>query len=164
MIAKLESKAYKLNLEEFCIVELIDGIQNRLLSQINEKSIMLIPMFENKTLKVLGDYRKIEQVVTNILTNAIRHTQPGGNIVIEVEKDEKKVTVSIENSGSHISQEDLLKIWDRFYRAEKSRDKKTGGTGLGLCIVKNIMELHGSEYGALNTAEGVRFYFTLSCI
>lgn len=160
-LSKLESKAYKLNLENFYIIDLIDEINNRLLDLIDKKKINIVVEFTVKTIEVHGDYRQIEQVITNIFTNAIRHTEYGGFIKFYLKETGDHVSVSIENSGTHISEEDLPKIWDRFYRAEKSRDRKTGGTGLGLCIVKNILELHECKYGVENTIDGVKFYFTL---
>jgi len=80
-------------------------------------------------------------------------------IVRETKKD---IIISIDNQGDKIPEEDLSLIWEKFYRVDKSRNKKFGGTGLGLAIVKNILTLHGSQYGARNTDKGVSFYFTLS--
>lgn len=71
------------------------------------------------------------------------------------------VSVEFENSGSPIEDKELNKIWDKFYKVDKSRNRKEGGTGLGLSIVKNIIELHGGTYGVMNTDIGVKFYFTL---
>lgn len=160
-LSKLESKAYKLKLENFLILNLIDEVKSRLLIRANEKDIPIELQCEQTDLQVYADRRGIEQVITNILSNAIRHTNVNGNIQISVVKKDTCVYVSIENSGEHISEEDLVRIWDRFYRVEKSRDRKTGGTGLGLPIVKNILLLHESNFGAENTESGVRFYFTL---
>lgn len=160
-LARLESRAYELKTETFCIVELIDSVQNRLQNQIDEKNITIRTEYEHENVGAQGDRRRIDQVITNIFTNAIRHTPESGHIFTEVKELEGKVVVSIENSGGNISEEDMPKIWDRFYRAEKSRDRKRGGTGLGLCIVKNILEMHKSSYGVINTDKGVKFYFTL---
>ncbi|QGQ99751.1 sensor histidine kinase [Paenibacillus psychroresistens] len=158
-LAKLESKAYKLDAESFDIMDLVGDVEARLINRIKEKRITI--KHETETLKVYGDFRRIEQVITNILNNAIRHTDYEGSITIGTSKLENKVHIYIENSGSPIAEDDLKLIWDRFYRAEKSRDRKTGGTGLGLSIVKNILEMHDSRFGVENTDNGVRFYFTL---
>jgi len=69
--------------------------------------------------------------------------------------------VSFENSGSAIEEEQLSKIWDKFYKIDKSRSRNLGGTGLGLSIVKKIIELHRGSYGVLNTDKGVKFYFRI---
>ncbi|WP_375372960.1 ATP-binding protein [Clostridium sp. CF012] len=72
--------------------------------------------------------------------------------------------MEIENEGSFIENEDLDRIWDKFYKADKSGNKRLGGTGLGLSIVKNILYLHKSNFGVLNTNTGVCFYFTLDIV
>ncbi len=160
-LAKLESKAYELNKEEFSIADLIDEVETRLDKSMAQKNISLIVDHEDKGFQVYADRRRIEQVITNILGNAIRHTGNNGSIKVLTEKGENKLYINIENNGEQIAEEDLQKIWERFYRVEKSRGRKAGGTGLGLSIVKNILELHGSQYGVKNTPDGVSFYFTL---
>lgn len=161
-LAKLESKSCKLDVECFPIMDLIYNVKDRLIQSINEKKIKLKLENEREDIKVFGDVRRLEQVLTNILTNAIRHSEYEGFIQINVQQIQNSVCISVENSGKQIEDDDLKLIWDRFYRAEKSRDRKTGGTGLGLSIVKNILEMHGSGFGVENTKHGVRFYFTLT--
>ncbi|MHC1682259.1 MAG: ATP-binding protein [Clostridiaceae bacterium] len=160
-LARLESKTQKLNIERFDIIELINEVENRLSKSIEEKNINLKFQYCNRNLQVYGDQRRIEQVITNILSNAIRHTNNERYINIGIVEENKDLYVYIENSGEHIGEEDIIKIWDKFYRTEKSRGRKTGGTGLGLAIVKNILQLHESKFGAENTDIGVKFYFTL---
>ncbi|SPF55432.1 Integral membrane sensor signal transduction histidine kinase (fragment) [Candidatus Desulfosporosinus infrequens] len=160
-LAKLESNAYKPDMEDFNITDLVNDVETRLINRIYEKKIRLKHEYEGKNFKVCGDLRRIEQVVMNIMNNAIKHTNHEGDIKIGIKEQKNVVYISIENSGSHIREEDLKRIWERFYRAEKSRDRKTGGTGLGLSIVKNILEIHVSRFGAENTEDGVSFYFTL---
>jgi len=160
-LAKLESNAYKPDMEDFNITDLLNDVETRLINRIYEKKIRLKHEYEGKNFKVCGDLRRIEQVVMNIMNNAIKHTNHEGDIKIGIKEQKNVVYISIENSGSHIREEDLKRIWERFYRAEKSRDRKTGGTGLGLSIVKNILEIHVSRFGAENTEDGVSFYFTL---
>jgi signal transduction histidine kinase len=161
-LAKLESRAYKLNKEDFSIIELLKEVESRLISRINEKKIRLKFKYECSNLIVCADKRRIEQVIVNIFNNAIIHTQYEGFIKIVVKENESLAHICIENSGNHISEEDMKRIWERFYRAEKSRDRKTGGIGLGLSIVKNILEMHESQFGVKNTEDGVDFYFTLN--
>jgi signal transduction histidine kinase len=160
-LAKLESKTQELNNETFNIIELIDEVKNRLLQTIDEKNITMVFKYRERITEAYGDRRKIEQVIINILTNAVRHAEFDKYIEIGVEEENSELMVYIENSGEPISEEDISKIWERFYRAEKSRRRKTGGTGLGLAIVKTILERHESHYGVKNTDRGVRFYFTL---
>ena len=105
-----------------------------------------------------------KQVLNNLLTNAIRHVDDNGFIKIGMKKDDLWVSVEVENSGKHIPEEEQKRIWDNFYKIDKSRNRKLGGTGIGLAIVKNILELHQSEYGVNNTEKGVMFYFKLKSI
>ena len=163
-LAKLESKAYDLNVENFVMAELIDEIGCRLNKSMEKKNVSLVIMHEDKYIQVQADRRRMEQVVTNIMGNAVRHTGNNGIIRVLTEKRNDGLWIMIENSGEQIAEEDLQKIWERFYRAEKSRGRKAGGTGLGLSIVKNILELHGSDYGVENIADGVRFYFNIKNI
>ena len=73
----------------------------------------------------------------------------------------KEGCFTVENSGAKIAEEELERVWERFYKADKSRNRSSGGTGLGLAISKNILSQHGAEYGVQNTETGVKFWFTL---
>jgi two-component system, OmpR family, sensor histidine kinase VanS len=72
---------------------------------------------------------------------------------------DKEISVEFENTGSSIPEEELLKVWDKFYKIDKSRNRSLGGTGIGLSIVKNVLALHSYTFGAFNTEAGVKFYF-----
>jgi len=98
-------------------------------------------------------------VITNFLSNAIRHTEKGHAIVVAVTGNGQTAEISVENQGQAISEEDREKIWDQFYRVEARTSK--AGTGLGLSISKEILELHHADYGVENTKDGVRFFFSL---
>ncbi|MCR6699576.1 ATP-binding protein [Escherichia coli] len=81
--------------------------------------------------------------------------------VINMLKENNKITIEVVNDGEKIEVDEVCKIWDKFYKTDKSRNRKVGGTGLGLVIVKNIIELHNGSYGVLNVENGVKFYFSL---
>jgi two-component system sensor histidine kinase VicK len=102
--------------------------------------------------KISGDRDRIEQVLINIITNAIRYTPEGGNIAIEADSDRTSVTVAVRDDGIGIPEEDLPYIFDRFYRVDKARARSMGGTGLGLAIAKEIMDGHG---GSLDIKSGI---------
>ncbi|MDF2880633.1 MAG: sensory transduction histidine kinase [Clostridiaceae bacterium] len=162
-LSQLESGNFKLIKEEFNIDELISQIVRKFFTMISQKNIDLrVSLIKGQ--KVNADWDRIEQVLNNLLTNAIRHVDDNGFIKIEMKKDEQWVTVEVENSGKHISEEEQGRIWDNFYKVDKSRNRKLGGTGIGLAIVKNILKLHESEYGVNNTEKGVMFYFKLKSI
>lgn len=110
---------------------------------------------------MIANQGRIEQVIVNFITNAIRYTPNKEDIIISTIDDKDRIKVCIENKGTHIEEEQLDKIWDRFYRVDAARQRSQGGTGLGLAISKNILELHDAEYGVKNTGDGVLFYFYL---
>lgn len=158
-LAKYESGTYKMQMDEFYIDKSIESICGQLAPEISGKhlrlSVQLIP------LEVIANQHRIEQVITNFMTNAIRYTPENQEIIISTIEETNQAVVCIENKGAHIPEEQLDKVWDRFYRGDMSRQRSDGGTGLGLAISKNILELHGVEYGVANTKDGVVFYFSL---
>ncbi|MBO1578362.1 HAMP domain-containing sensor histidine kinase [Bacillus sp. XF8] len=159
-LAKLESGTYKLEMDPFSLGELVQQVYTKLLFSMEEKQLQ-VEIDANPYIYVKANRNRIEQVVVNLLSNAIRYTPDGKEIRIRVIEHEDKVKVEIENTGNPIPDESLQKIWDRFYRLDASRSRHTGGTGLGLSIVKNILELHHAEYGVYNTNDSVVFYFDL---
>ncbi len=159
-LSQLESGNFKLVEEVFFLDELINPVTKKFSSLLNEKNIKLeLNLIQN--VKVNADWNRIEQVLTNYMTNAIRHTYDGGSITVKMINIADTIRVEVENSGSKIAAAETNKIWDNFYKIDKSRTRKLGGTGLGLSIVKNIILLHGGSCGVTNTDIGVKFYFIL---
>jgi len=160
-LSQLESGNFKLTKEEFTLHELVKSVTKKFTSLLNEKQIKLgLNLIED--IKVNADWNRIEQVITNYMTNAIRHTQEGGSITVAMKNIDDTICVEVENSGNKIDVSEISKIWDNFYKIDKSRTRKLGGTGLGLSIVKNIILLHGGSCGVENTEMGVKFYFILT--
>ncbi|MGS0529832.1 ATP-binding protein [Bacillus mycoides] len=159
-LAKLESGTYKLEMSTFSIGELIQQVYTKLLFSMEEKHLQ-VDIHVDSSLFVKANRSRIEQVVVNLLSNAIRYTPDGEKIHVSVVETEDTMKIEIENTGNPIPEESLEKIWDRFYRLDASRSRHTGGTGLGLSIVKNILDLHHAEYGVYNTTYSVVFYFNL---
>ncbi|MEW9179524.1 HAMP domain-containing sensor histidine kinase [Bacillus mycoides] len=159
-LAKLESGTYKLEMSTFSIGELIQQVYTKLLFSMEEKHLQ-VDIHADSSLFVKANRSRIEQVVVNLLSNAIRYTPDGEKIHVSIIETEDTVKIKIENTGNPIPEESLEKIWDRFYRLDASRSRHTGGTGLGLSIVKNILDLHHAEYGVYNTTNSVVFYFNL---
>lgn len=160
-LSQLESGNFKLIKEEFLLHELIKSVTKKFSSLLNEKQIKLV-LNSIEDVIVNADWNRIEQVITNYMTNAIRHTEEGGLITVTMITREDTICVEVENSGSKLDASETIKIWDNFYKVDKSRTRKLGGTGLGLSIVKNIILLHGGIYGLENTERGVKFYFILT--
>ncbi|PFO90011.1 sensor histidine kinase [Bacillus cereus] len=159
-LAKLESGTYKLDMTTFSIGELTQQVYTKLLFSMEEKHLQ-VNVDADPSILVTANRSRIEQVVVNLLSNAIRYTPEGEKIQVSIIEAEDTVKVEIENTGNPIPEESLEKIWDRFYRLDASRSRHTGGTGLGLSIVKNILDLHHAEYGVYNTTNSVVFYFNL---
>lgn len=159
-LSHLESGNFKLKREEFNITELIQFTLKKYEALIAEKKVdMQMNFLDN--VRVFADWTRLEQVLTNFITNALRHVEEKGSIFVRMLEAEDKVTIEVENTGSSIPEEDIEKIWDKFYKVDKSRNRKLGGTGIGLSIVKNILTLHGYDFGAENTEHGVKFYFSV---
>ncbi|MNJ51280.1 Alkaline phosphatase synthesis sensor protein PhoR [compost metagenome] len=158
-LARYESGMYKMTMDSFRMDEVLERICAKLAPDIAARQIRLhthlVPV------EVVANRHRIEQVIVNFLTNAIRYTPEAGEIMISTAEEENNVKVFVENNGVHIPPEQLERIWDRFYRGEQSRHRSTGGTGLGLAISRQILELHGAPYGVRNTEQGVLFYFEL---
>ena len=116
---------------------------------------------------IFADDFYIEQVVTNYFTNAIKNNiEVGGvkkiKISIKKGKEQGKVRVTVFNTGKKIDEENLNRIWTRFYKVDESRDRSKGGTGIGLALVKAIMTKYKSQYGVTNKKDGVEFYFEIA--
>ncbi|MBK5450590.1 HAMP domain-containing protein [Bacillus sp. TH22] len=158
-LAKFESGTYNMKMDSFYIDGMIEEICEQLSSEIEKKELSV-----HKHIcpaEVIGNQNRIEQVIVNFITNAIRYTPEKEDVIISTIDETNHIKVCIENKGTHIEEEQLDKIWDRFYRVDAARKRSQGGTGLGLAISKNILELHNAKYGVKNTEDGVLFYFYL---
>ncbi|MEA1961219.1 MAG: HAMP domain-containing sensor histidine kinase [Bacillota bacterium] len=159
-LSRFELGNYKLSRQEFAMDSLVMEFNQRFRYLIDERHLKT--HFDIEECNVLADREKIEKVLNNLYSNAIRYSINEGSINIKLKKQKNNmICYSIENTGVHIPEDELDKIWDRFYRIEKSRNRVSGGTGLGLLIVKNILQMHESDFGAINTDKGVEFYFSL---
>ncbi|EEL68479.1 hypothetical protein bcere0026_45720 [Bacillus mycoides] len=158
-LAKFESGTYKMKKDSFYIDTAIEDICEYLSVEIEKKELRVHKNI--RSFEVIANQSRIEQVIVNFITNAIRYTPNKEDIIISTVDEKDRIKVCIENKGTHIEEEQLDKIWDRFYRVDAARHRSQGGTGLGLAISKNILELHDVEYGVKNTEDGVLFYFYL---
>ena len=164
-LMKLEYGKREFNNKTFNIVELINEVIRKCKVMIDEKNIQ-IKFEQNAPIPVVADDFYIEQVVTNYFTNAIKHTKEVDGIKqIEVKitknNENGKVRISVINTGNNIPEEHIDKIWGRFYKEDTSRNRNDGGTGIGLALVKAIMNNYKNKYGVINLENGVEFYFEL---
>lgn len=131
----------------------------------DEKKIK-VEIQSKEPIYVYADEFYIEQVVTNYFTNAVKHAEEINgekSIIIQTKAniEKNKVRISVYNTGNNIDEENLNRIWKRFYKVDASRNREDGGTGIGLSIVKAIMNNYGNDYGVINRENGVEFYFDL---
>ena len=164
-LMKLEYGKREFNNKEFNIVELEKEVIRKTNVMIEEKQAE-IKFDDSKEIQVFADDFYIEQVLTNYLTNAIKNVKEMYGekyikISNEIRKDENKVCIKVFNTGEKISEENLNRIWNRFYKADESRHREDGGTGIGLAFVKAIMGNYDNKYGVNNLENGVEFYFEL---
>lgn len=149
-----------LNIERFELVEFIQDIIDAS-GILLETSGATIVFEEEPPVYVWADEYMIEEVVTNYLTNAIHYVKQDGTIKIYFERMENAVRVCVFNEGENISDEDIDKLFVKFYKVDKARTREYGGNGIGLSIVAATMEAHGKDYGVFNVEDGVVFYFDL---
>lgn len=148
-----------LTMERFDLTELVKGVVTSSGILLKQKDITVT--YPEESVYVWADEFKVEEVMTNYLSNAINHADFEKHIEVTYEKKEDSVRVCVFNTGNPIPEEDLLNIWDKFYKVDKARTREYGGSGIGLSIVKAIMESHHRECGAKNRENGVEFWFEL---
>ena len=168
-LMKLEYGKREFNNEQFNICELINEVIRKCNVMLEEKGIKEVKFNEDKPVMIYADEFYIEQAFTNYFTNAIKHTKDvNGEKYIEIKIKENKnndtVRISVFNTGDTLSDEDLERIWGRFYKVDGSRNRSDGGSGIGLALVKAIMNNYNSKYGAINKENGIEFYFDIQTI
>lgn len=156
-LTKLESKTIILEKEEINITKMVSDILSR------------YKIFEDYTFNfasdqefiVRADKKRLEQVFYNLINNAINYTGKNKLVTINIKDKDKFIQVEVIDTGKGIKSEDLDKIWDKYYTTAKNHKRNIAGTGIGLSIVKNILELHNFEYGVKTSSKGTNFYFLI---
>lgn len=161
-LSKLESGVIKPQLEIFNINRLIAKVVNTLKPDCIEKDLEIKFLPNTEYSYVNADIFQMEQVLTNIITNAIKYTPKNNNIFIYIDEiDNDYFKISVLNTGTSIPDGESINLFNKFYRLDKSRNRKSNSTGLGLAIVKNILDLYHSSYNIKNVENGVLFEFSL---
>lgn len=163
-IAKLEISEGRIEMSNFDIVSLIQGVFDLLEMKANKKEIMLsFDSKYHKAIMVLGNYEKIQQVVTNLVENSIKYGKTGGSTEISIEEViNNKILINIKDNGEGIEKQNIPRLFERFYRVDKSGARSEGGSGLGLAIVKHIIEAHNERiFVESKFGFGSEFSFTL---
>lgn len=162
-ISAMEEGKFKLNKIEFDINTLIKQCLASFDGKIRNKGLNVEVIFGNEHDFVYGDRDRLIQVLTNIIDNSIKYSDNNGNIKIETNNKANKVYVSIFNDGPLLKEEEISRIWERFFKSDKARTNKES-TGLGLAIVRLILTQHGEDIWVRNEKDGVMFTFTISKI
>ena len=148
--SKLESGGIKLEKVKVNIIEIIEQGIGELSIKAKERYVGFNKNFKNSKVELLVDPNKIARVFENIIGNAVKYSVEGSDVNINLYENDENVIISFENISESISEEDLDKIFSRFYRTDESRNSEIAGTGLGLAIAKNIVELHEGRIWAQN--------------
>lgn len=159
----IDSGDLKLNNSGFDIVNSVSNVTSQLKELMNNNDVIL--KFDNReVINVSADKLLIERVITNYITNAIYHSTSPKTVDISFEYYDNIIRLNCFNSAEIISDEDLLFIWDGFYKVDKARTREKSGHGLGLSIVSSIMKAHGMDYGAKQVEGGILFWFEIRSI
>jgi two-component system phosphate regulon sensor histidine kinase PhoR len=164
ILSQVESGDIKMHMEMVNIISITKDIFEQLENKAKTRKITLrLKPKEIKECIVIADPQRIYQVLTNFVENGIKYGKGGGKVVVSFEEMESDYKIKVEDDGPGITDEDIGRIFERFYRVDKSRSRETGGTGLGLAIVKHILNAHNSQINVTSKlGEGTKFSFTLS--
>ncbi|MBM7705490.1 two-component system sensor histidine kinase ResE [Chryseomicrobium aureum] len=142
-LARLESGYLRIYQAALPISKSVERMTSKFVQRAKERDIQVtFQSFVDESVAIYADEDRIEQVLTNLLENALRHTEPGGQVNVAVKETQSTIQIEIQDSGYGIPAEDLPYVFERFYKADKSRTRGKGGTGLGLAIAKNIIDRH----------------------
>ncbi|MAC17680.1 MAG: two-component sensor histidine kinase [Flavobacteriales bacterium] len=164
IVTKIEGGSLELDLVEFNLADLVRDTLEELEPRAKRQNITMAFLEENRTqLPVLGDAPKIGQVLTNLISNSLRYGKENGTTQVRCYDMEEQILVEVADDGIGMSEEHLPRIFERFYRVDKSRSRNAGGSGLGLSIVKHIIEAHGQSISVRSTqGKGSTFSFTIA--
>lgn len=159
-LSSLESGNSILHKENFNLTSLIESVLSSISILIGEKDVNII-FDSSKDIYIHADEFKIEEVVTNYISNSIHHVKDSGEIKINVSDDGENITFSVYNTGNPIPEKDLNNIWEKFFKVDKAHSRAYGGSGIGLSIVKAIVEAHNGTVAVKNILDGVEFSFKI---
>jgi signal transduction histidine kinase len=161
-LSKLDSASVAPNLEAFSVAELLQDVSQEFQLEAEDKQINLSIELDTENAFTIGDIGLIQRVLENLVRNAIRFTPQGGEITLSISGHPESVAVAVSDTGCGIPDQDIPRIFDRFYRSEQGDEARFGSSGLGLAIVKRILDLHESRITVVSEIDaGTRFEFEL---
>jgi signal transduction histidine kinase len=160
-LAKMDQHSFQIHKEPINLCSFLKKLHNKIHPAFQAKKVSLVYQCE-KSITVHIDQKRFEQVMINLLDNALKYSDQGSSVSIDVRAENKKIMIIVSDEGGGIPAEDLPHIFERFYRVDKSRSRNSGGTGLGLAIAKEIVESHGgSIYAESEYGKGTNIIITL---
>lgn len=160
-LARADAARADLQKTEIQMAEVIQQTLQAFRPQLDAKQITVECSLDDGSVPLRGDPRKLAQTISNLLQNAVQYTEPGGTVRISLEQTSGEIKAVFANSGGELSEKDVPFIFERFYRGEKSRSRELGGAGIGLAIVKELIEAHDGRVGAEIAQGETRVWFTL---
>ncbi|KON70372.1 alkaline phosphatase [Peribacillus butanolivorans] len=162
-LSKMEQQEFVLKTGDVDITNVLGDIQEMLIGKLKEKEVSLEIKSSSKPVFIEGESDRIKQVFINLITNALTYTPNGGWVTVNVTENEQTVDIVVQDSGIGIEEKELPRIFERFYRIDKARSRDSGGTGIGLAIVKHIIEVHKGKIKVESTpGSGTTFTVTLN--
>lgn len=158
-ISRLETNV-DFKMEHFDCAPMIHGYLREIDDLVATKELQIHLAIQSPTF-INGNKLLIEKVFSNLISNAVKYSPHGASVDIILQNTNGRFLFSVENTGTHIPEDDIPKLFDAFYRMEQSRSRRTGGSGLGLYMVQRILQQHNSYCEACNTENGVKFFFTI---
>lgn len=160
-LSRIESREWPIALAPVKLAPLAQGVLDLFASSAEEKRLVLAREVPSE-LSALADARALEQVLVNLVDNAVKYTPAGGKITVGAAEDGPAVVLSVADTGPGIERHHLPRLFERFYRVDPGRSREAGGTGLGLAIVKHLVQAQGGEVGVDSGAGGSRFWVRVS--
>ncbi|SIQ14910.1 two-component system histidine kinase PnpS [Peribacillus simplex] len=162
-LSKMEQQEFVLNAGVVDITKVLGEIQEMLIGKLKEKEVSLEIKTSPEPVFIEGESDRIKQVFINLITNALTYTPNGGRVTVDIIENEQTVDIAVQDSGIGIEEKELPRIFERFYRIDKARSRDSGGTGIGLAIVKHIIEVHKGKINVESTpGTGTTFTVTLN--
>jgi two-component system phosphate regulon sensor histidine kinase PhoR len=161
-LSHIETGQIKMHFQPIDLHKLTTEVFEQLEDKATKAKVSLRITGSSKQVMVYADWQRITQVMTNLISNAIKHSLEGGEVIVSFVPSKKNITIHVRDTGEGIPEEHLSRIFERFYRVDKSRSREKGGTGLGLAIVKHILEGHSTKAEVASTVgKGSDFSFKL---
>lgn len=159
-LSRLETSGYQMEPEEISLGELVHAVIRQYETAYEEKQVNVV-LAEPEEILFMGDLSCMHKVVSNLVSNAIKHAPENGTVKVTIEKKKEKVYFRVFNNGPEIEEEQRKRIWDGYHRVQKENKGKIRSTGLGLTIVKYLLDMHGFSYGCDNKHPGVEFWIAI---